>query len=76
MLPFWLLVSSPELKAHGELILYQSSRRSPCVCPSVHTFKHDYLHNQQADSNQILSEASLGWGKGCVMFWPTSDWFQ
>ena len=28
-------ISSPEPKAHGELIVYQSSRRL-CVCPSVH----------------------------------------
>ena len=37
------LFSSPEPKAHGELIVYQSSRR-PSVRPSVrlcvHTFKH------------------------------------
>ena len=66
---YFILFSSPEPKAHGELIVYQSSRR-PSVRPSVHTFKHDYLHNQQTYSNQILSEASFGWGKGCVMFWP------
>ena len=29
-------------KAHGELIVYQSSRRL-CVCQCVHTFKHEYL---------------------------------
>ena len=39
----------------------------------VHTFKHEYLRNQQADYNQILSEASLGWGKGCIRFWCRSD---
>ena len=68
--------SSPEPKAHGELIVYQSSRRSS-VCASVrasvHTFKHYYLHNQQAFSNQILSEALLGWGKASLGFGP--DWF-
>ena len=35
--------SSPEPKAHGELIVYQSSRRPsvrPSVRPCVHTFKH------------------------------------
>ena len=31
-----------------------------CVRASVHTFKHEYLRDQQADYNQILSEASLG----------------
>ena len=33
-LPDALIVSSPEPKAHGELKVYQSSRR-PSVCPSV-----------------------------------------
>ena len=66
------IFSSPEPKAHGELIVYQSSRRlfvCPCICS-----QHDYLHNQQAYSNQILSEASLGWGIGCIKFWARSDW--
>ena len=37
-------VSSPEPKAHGELIVhvYQLSRR-PSVCASVNIFKHEYL---------------------------------
>ena len=34
--------SPPEPKAHGELIVYQSSRR-PHVCASVNIFKHEYL---------------------------------
>ena len=33
------IFSSPEPKAQGELIVWDSSRR-PCVSPSVHTFKH------------------------------------
>ena len=43
--------------------------------PSVFVlnFKHVYLCNQLADHNQILSEASLGWGKGCLRFWARSD---
>ena len=44
--PYPIHFSSPEPKANGELIVYQSSRRlSVClsVCPSVHTFKHGYL---------------------------------
>ena len=36
------IFSSPEPKAHGELIVYQSSRRSS-VCASVNIFKHEYL---------------------------------
>ena len=39
---FSLFISSPEPKAHGELIVYQSSRRlSVCLC--VYIFKHEYL---------------------------------
>ena len=48
----------------GELIVYRSSRR-----PSgLHTFKHEYLCSQLADWDEILSEASLGWGKGFGRF--------
>ena len=41
---------------------------------SVNTFKHEYLCNQLADWNEILSEASLGWGKGSVSVDP--DWIR
>ena len=47
----------------GELIVYQSSRRlCVCVsgCVSVNIFKLEYLRNQWANRNQILSEPSLG----------------
>ena len=57
----------------GELIVYQSSRRlSLCVavCLSVNIFTLEYLHNQWANRNQILSEASLGWGIDCIRFGP------
>ena len=57
-----------EPKAHGELIVYRSIRRL-----SVNIFKHEYIHNQWANRNQILSEASLGRGKGCIRFWTRSD---
>ena len=67
------LFSLPGPKAHGELIVYQSSRRL-CVCLCVNIFKHEYLHNQWADCNQILFEASLGSGKGCNMFLARLDW--
>ena len=60
--------SSPELKAREELIGLDSSRR-----PCVHTFKHEYPQNQPADRNQISSEASLGWGIGCIRFCARSD---
>ena len=64
---------SPEPKAQGELIVYRSSRRL-CVRPSVNIFKHEYLHNQWANRNEILTEPSLGWGKGCIKFWARLDW--
>ena len=68
-----LVFSSAEPKAHGELSKpVEQASLCGCVRP-VHIFKHDYLHNQQAYSNQILSEASLGWGKCCIMFWARSD---
>ena len=66
------VVSSPELRLRGELIVFQSSQRPsvrPCVCACVYTFKHEYLWNQWVDRNQILSEASFGWGKGCIRLW-------
>ena len=37
--------------------------------PAVHPFKHEYLRNQQAEFNQILSDASFGWGIDCIRFW-------
>ena len=42
------------------------------IFPSANP-EHDYLRSQQAYSNQILSEASLGWGKGCIRFLARSD---
>ena len=49
----------------------------PCVRASVRALtpsKHEYLRNQWANHNQILSEASLGCGKGCNRFLARSDW--
>ena len=57
----------------GELIVYPWSGVRPSSSSVVHNFKHEYLCNQWADHNQILSEASLGWGKGCIWFWARSD---
>ena len=56
----------------GEFIVYPWSGVRPSSVV-VHNFKHEYLCNQWADCNQILSEASLGWGKGCIWFWARSD---
>ena len=58
-----LLLAHLSRRLRGELIVYRSSRR-PSVRASVrlcvHTFKHEYLLDLWVDSNQILSEASLG----------------
>ena len=42
-------------------------------CVSVNIFKLEYLRNQLANRNDILSESSLGLGKGCIRFWARSD---
>ena len=63
--------SSPEPKAHGELIVYQSSRRL-CVYLCVSTLSNMNI-SVWANCNQILSEASLGREKGCIRFWTRSD---
>ena len=57
----------------GKLIVYPWSGVRPSSSSVVHNFKHEYLCNQWADHNQILSEASLDWGKGCIRFWARSD---
>ena len=45
------IFSSPEPKAHCDLIVYQSIRRL-CVCLCVNIFKHEYLRNQPVDRLQ------------------------
>ena len=35
---------------------------------SINIFKHEYLCYQVADNNQILSEASFGWGRAALGF--------
>ena len=37
-------------------------------CVSVNIFKLEYLCNQWANRNEILSEPSLGWGKAALGF--------
>ena len=54
-----MILSSPEPKAQGELIVYRSSRRLS-GCLAVNIFKLEYLRNQLANRNEILSEPSLG----------------
>ena len=38
-----------------------------------HTFELEYLWIQLASLDQILCVASLGWEKGCLMFWGRLD---
>ena len=37
-------------------------------CVSVNIFKHEYLCNQWANRNEILSEPSFGWGMAALGF--------
>ena len=39
----------------------------------VYTFELEYHWSQLANLDQILCVASLGWGKGCIMFWGRLD---
>ena len=65
-------ISSPEPKAHGELIVYQSSRRlCLCVCVRALTFSN---MNISATSRPIATKFYLkhhwGGGKAASGFWP------
>ena len=61
-------------RLEGELLVYPLSGVRPLSLSSVvHNFKHEYLCIQWADHNGILSEASLGWGKGCRRFGARLD---
>ena len=65
-------VSSPEPKAHGELIVYQLSRR-PCFCASVRALTLSNM-NISATSRPIANKFYLrhhwGGGKAASGFWP------
>ena len=66
-----LLLAHLSRRLKGELIVYRSIRRPwvrGSVRPCVNIFKLEYLRNQWANRNQILSEASLGWGIDCIRF--------
>ena len=57
----------------GELIVYQSSRRlSVCLAVCQH-FQTRIPPQPVGNCNKILSEPSLGSGKGCIRFWARSD---
>ena len=47
-----------------------SVRLSVLQSVRLFTFKLEYISNRQTEFNQILSEASLGWGKAALGFGP------
>ena len=67
-----LIFSSPEPKAHGELLVYQSSR-CPCVCAYVRPLTLSNM-NISATSRPIATKFDLkhhlGGGKAASDFWP------
>ena len=64
-----LIFSSPEPQAHKvSLYMYYTTSLA-----SIHRPQLEYLWGQLASHDQILFEASLGWGKGCIMFVGRSD---
>ena len=69
---FVVIFSSPERKAHGELIVYQSSRRL-CLRPSVRASTLSNM-NISATSKRIAIKFYLkhhwGGGKAASGFWP------
>ena len=67
---FYQFLAHLSRRLKGELKVYQSSG---FLCASVYIFKLEYLRNQWANRNEILSEPSLGWGKSCIRFWARSD---
>ena len=64
------LISSPEPKAQRLAYIIPMLRRLSSLSSTIN--KHEYLRGKQADRNQILSEASLEWEKGCMGFWCRS----
>ena len=54
--------------------VYRMGVEPASMCASVGELTLSNMNNQKADHNQILSEASLGWGKGCSKFWIRTDW--
>ena len=60
------LFSSPEPKAHCELIVYQSNRRL-CVCVCVHNYKHE---TYGPIAPKFYLKHHWGWGKAALGFGP------
>ena len=54
----------------GQIRLMVSMARDRVIMEKNGVKKHEYLCNQWADHNEILSEASLGWGKAALGLGP------
>ena len=72
-----LLVTRTGIKARTRLTL---GRIRPLTLELIalewrkfYTFRLEYLWDQLANLDQILCVASLGVGKGCIMFWGRLD---
>ena len=74
---WWEIGTNSLITGPGEWLSFRWAYSIPTVCrPSVvvlHTFKLEYLWSQLASLDQILCVASLGLGKGCIMFWGRLD---
>ena len=72
-----LLVARTGIKAWTSLISGQMSILTLELLAlewrKFYTFKLEYLWGQLANLDQILCVASLGVGKGCIMFWGMLD---
>ena len=72
-----LMTGNGEFSAHlnQRLTRWAYSIPMAVVRPSVvvHTFELEYLWDQLANLDQILCIASLGLGRGCIMFWGRLD---
>ena len=65
---------SPALKRWGAILDLPCPSGILWFCHSVKIqMKLEYLWGQLANVDQILYEASLGWGKGCIRFWDRLD---
>ena len=53
--------------------LWKSGGYTGFALPFLNSVILSYLWGQLANVDQILYEASLGWGKGCIRFWDRLD---
>ena len=72
-----LLITRTGIKAWSRLILGWIrpliSELLALEWRKFHTFELEYLWSQLTNLDQILCVASLGWGKGYIMFWGRLD---